>query len=198
MCSSDLFFKNANKAYQAQDYREAAKLYKESLEADVDAAPPAHFFLANSLEQLYRPSKKGEPQNDALLTDAVKEYQLAADKLGAIPGDDNKKLAKLSMEYLVAAYGPDKLAEPAKAEPVVQKMIQMEPSDPANYFALAKIYEDAGIYEEAEKMLLYAQKAALGDAAVYLQLAGYYNRQGEFPKTIEALDRKSTRLNSSH
>ena len=78
------FFKNANKAYQAQDYREAAKLYKESLEADVDAAPPAHFFLANSLEQLYRPSKKGEPQNDALLTEAVQEYQIAADKLGEI------------------------------------------------------------------------------------------------------------------
>ena len=80
----------------------------------------AHFFLANSLEQLYRPSKKGEPQNDALLTDAVQHYQMAADRLGAIPGDDNKKLAKLSMEYLVAAYGPDKLADPAKAEELLK------------------------------------------------------------------------------
>ena len=32
-------------------------------------------------------------------------------------------------------------------------MIQMEPSDPANYFELAKIYEDAGAYPEAEQML---------------------------------------------
>jgi hypothetical protein len=185
------FFKNANKAYQAQDYREAAKLYQESLEADENAAPPAHFFLANSLEQIYRPSRKGEPQNDQLLVDAVKHYQLAADKLSALPQEDAKKLGKLSLEYLVAAYGPDKLADPAKAEPVVQKMIQMEPAEPANYFALAKIYEDAAYYNEAEQMLLYAQKAAPSDAAVYLQLAGFYNRQGEFPKTIEALNQRA-------
>ena len=32
-------------------------------------------------------------------------------------------------------------------------MIQLEPGEPTNYFALAKIYEDAGAYDEAEKML---------------------------------------------
>jgi tetratricopeptide (TPR) repeat protein len=185
------YFKNANKAYQAQDYREASKLYRESLEADPEAAPPAHFFLANSLEQLYRPSRKGQAENDGLLTEAVKHYQAAADKLAVSPLEDNKKLGKLSLEYLVAAYGQDKLADPAKAEPVVQKMIQMEPAEPSNYFALAKIYEDAAFYDEAEKMLLYAQKAAPSDAAVYLQLAGYYNRQGEFSKTIEALNTRA-------
>ena len=53
----------------------------------------------------------------------------------------------------MASYGADKLNDPAKAEPVVQQMIQLEPGEPTNYFALAKIYEDAGVYDEAEKML---------------------------------------------
>ena len=37
-------------------------------------------------------------------------------------------------------------------------MIQLEPSEPTNYFALAKIYEDAGAYDEAEKMLVIGQE----------------------------------------
>ena len=52
----------------------------------------------------------------------------------------------------MAAYGADKLNDPDKAEPVVQKMIQLDPGEPTNYFALAKIYEDAGAYDEAEEM----------------------------------------------
>ena len=36
-------------------------------------------------------------------------------------------------------------------------MIQLEPGEPTNYFALAKIYEDAGAYDEAEKMLVAGQ-----------------------------------------
>lgn len=186
-------FKNANKAYQAQDYRAASKFYRRALEADAAAVPVAHFFFANSLEQLYKPGKKGEPENDALLAEAVQQYQLAGDKLSDSPLPDNKKLGKLAMEYLVAAYAPDKLGDPAKAEPVVQKMIQLDPAEPANYFALAKLYEDAAYFDEAEKMLQYAQKAAPSDAAVYLQLAGFYNRQGDFPKTIEALGQRAER-----
>ena len=97
------------------------------------------------------------------------------------------------MEYLVAAYGPDKLNDPAKAEPVVQRMIQMEPGEPTNYFQLAKIYEDAGAYDEAEKVYQQAKQAKPNDPSVYMQLAGYYNRQGQFDKTIQALEERAAK-----
>ena len=32
-------------------------------------------------------------------------------------------IKRRAMEYLVAAYGPDKLNDPSQAEPIVQKMI---------------------------------------------------------------------------
>ncbi len=183
-------FKSANQAYQSQDYKKAAEFYEEAVAADPNLAQ-AYFYLGNSYDNLYKPSKKGDPANDALLTKAVENYQRAAEKLSASDDPANKKLGTLSLQYLVASYGPDKLNDPAKAEPVVQRMIQLEPGEPANYFALAKIYEDAGAYEEAEKMLQNAKQAKPSDPAVYMTLAGYYNRQGRFDKTIEALEERA-------
>ena len=183
-------FKAANAAYQAQDYKKAAGLYEETLKEDPNLAM-AYFFLGNSLDNMYRPSKKGEPENEALLTRAVENYTLCAEKLGGSAIEDEKKLAKLSLEYLVAAYGADKLNDPAKAEPVLIKMIEMEPTEPSNYAVLAKIYEDAALYDDAEKVLLMSKAAKPKDSSVYLQLAGFYNRQGRFDKTIESLNQRA-------
>ena len=81
--------------------------------------------------------------------------------------------------------------DPSQQEPIVQHMIEMDPQDPTNYFALAKIREDAGDYEKAEEVLLQAKQARPNDPQVYLQLAGFYNRQEEFDKTIEALNQRA-------
>src|SRR3954470_14204746 len=95
-------YKDANTAYQAQDYKKAADLYQATIEADPDAKEtlPAYFFLANSLDNLYKPSKKGDPANDALMEKAVQYYQTAADKLGSSEAPEYKKLGKLSLQYL--------------------------------------------------------------------------------------------------
>lgn len=188
-------FKAANAAYQQQDYKKASEYYAETIAAapDTPTANQALFFLGNSLDNQYKPSKKGDAVNDAFLTRAVDNYQKAAERLSSSADPADKKLGKLSLEYLVASYGADKLNDPAKAEPVVQRMIQLEPTEPSNYFALAKIYEDAGAYDEAEKMLLQAKAAKPGEAAVYMTLAGYYNRQGRFDKTIEALEERAAK-----
>ena len=183
-------FKAANAAYQQQNYVKSAELYEEALKAN-PSLNEAYFFLGNSYDNQFKPSKKGDPANDALLEKAVQNYQLAAEKLSNGTTEDQKKLGKLSLEYLQAAYGAEKLNDPAKAEPIVQKMIQMEPSEPSNYFVLAKLYEDAGAYPEAEQTLQNAKNAKPNDPAVYMTLAGYYNRQGQFDKTIDALEQRS-------
>jgi tetratricopeptide (TPR) repeat protein len=95
-----------------------------------------------------------------------------------------------SLQYLVNAYGAEKLNDPTQAEPVVKAMIQLEPNEPTNYFVLADIYEDSGEYELAEQTYLKAKEVRPNDPAVYMQLAGYYNRQGDFEKTIEALNER--------
>jgi tetratricopeptide (TPR) repeat protein len=183
-------FKAANAAYQQQDYKRAAEMYEQTLQED-PALIEAYFFLGNSYDNQFKPSRRGDAANDAFLEKAVKNYTVASEKLSAGSTEDQKKLGKLSLEYLQAAYGVDKLNDPAKAEPIVQKMIQLEPGEPSNYFVLAKIYEDAGAYPEAEQTLMNAKAAKPSDPSVYMTLAGYYNRQGQFDKTIDALEQRA-------
>ena len=188
-------YKAANAAYQTQDYKKAADLYQEAVTADPDFPDfaPAYFFLGNSLDNLWKPSKKGDPENDKLLQDAVKNYQLAADKLGASENPDYKKYGKLALQYLVAAYGAEKLDDAGKAEPILQHMIQLEPGDPTNYFMLARLYDDAGVPEEAERMYIAAKDARPNDPAVYMSLAAHYNQLGQFDKTIAALEARAAK-----
>jgi tetratricopeptide (TPR) repeat protein len=176
-------FKDGNKFYAKSDWRSAAEKYEEAIKADPNNAV-IYFYLANSYDNMYRPTRKGEPQNDAYLEKAIENYKLAADRI------QDPKLKGLSLQYLVAAYGPDKLNDPTEAEPVVKSMIDLDPSDTTNYFALAKIYEDSGEYELAEETFQRARDAKPNDPAVYLQLAGYYSRQGDFEKTIAALNER--------
>src|SRR4029079_7176591 len=78
-------FKAANAAYQQQDYRKAVPLYEEAIASapETQAAHQAYFFLGNSYDQQFKPSKKGEADNDALLTKAVDNYAKAAETISA-------------------------------------------------------------------------------------------------------------------
>jgi tetratricopeptide (TPR) repeat protein len=183
-------FKAANQAYTQQEYKTAADLYEQTVQADPNLAQ-AYFYLGNSYDNQFKPSKKGEADNDEFLNKAIQNYQTAAEKLSTSDKPEDKTLAKRSMEYLVAAYGADKLNDPAKAEPVVQRMIQLEPQESTNYFMLAKIYEDAGAYENEEEVLLKVKEIKPDDPAVYMTLAGYYKRQGQIEKMIQAAEERA-------
>jgi|KBSSwiStaDraftv2_1062776.scaffolds.fasta_scaffold17183_5 tetratricopeptide (TPR) repeat protein len=180
-------FKEANALYQQQKYEQAAAKYEEVIKASPDTPEgiTSYFFLANSYDNLYKPARKGEAANDAMLTKAIENYKISAEK------ETRPDIKKLALDYLVAAYGPDKLDDPTQAEPMVQRMIQLDPSDTTNYFALANIYENAGNIDEAEATLMKAKDAKPKDARVYQQLAGFYQRQGDFDKLIAAINQRA-------
>jgi tetratricopeptide (TPR) repeat protein len=56
---------------------------------------------------------------------------------------------------------------------------------------LAKIYEDAGAYENEEEVLLKVKEIKPDDPAVYMTLAGYYKRQGQVEKMIQAAEERA-------
>jgi tetratricopeptide (TPR) repeat protein len=180
-------FKDGNLFYAQKDWKKAAEKYESvvSHEDSFDRLPQlatAYFFLGNSYDQLYKPAKQGDANNDAYIQKAIANYRKAADK------NTDVRWKKSSLEYLAAAYGSDKLNDPAKAEPVYQEIIALEPKEPANYMALAKLYEDAGRYDDAEAQYAKATEAKPNDPTVLQGKAGFYNRQGDFPKTISALE----------
>ena len=184
-------FKQANQAYQLQDYDRASKLYEETVANDPNNAI-VYFYLGNSYDNLYKPGEKGKPANDALIQKAVQNYQLAVEKLDANDPVQGK-IKALALQFLMAAYGSEKLDDPVKAEPVVIRLIQLDPGEPANYFQLAKLYEDAGETEAAEKVYVAAKNAKPADANTYVQLAGFYTRQGNFSKAIDAYEQRAQR-----
>jgi tetratricopeptide (TPR) repeat protein len=177
---AQMAFKDANKLYQRADYKAAAAAYEEAVAANPDLNE-AYFFLGNSYDQQYRPARRGEAENDALMDKAIANYKLAATK------SENAEIKTLALQYLVNAYGPDKLNDPSQQEPILRQMIDMDPSDPANYFVLANVYEQNGDYEQAEQLLVKAREVKPAEPTVYTTLAGFYNRQGNFEKTMEAL-----------
>jgi tetratricopeptide (TPR) repeat protein len=179
-------FKEANLLYQQQEYKKAAEKYEIVVASDPTLSA-AYFYLGNSYDQLYKPSRKGEAANDEYLKKAIANYRKCADM------EKDPLLRKRSLEYLVNAYGPDKMADPGQAVPIIEEMIRLEPTEPTNYFVLAKMYEDAGNYEVAEQQLLKAKEMRPNSSDVYMQLAGFYNRQGEFEKTMQALDERAAK-----
>jgi tetratricopeptide (TPR) repeat protein len=182
-------FKQANQAYVGQNYERSAALYEETIANNPDMNT-VYFYLGNSYDNLYQPSRRGEPENDELLNKAVENYALAVERLDS-NDETERQIKALSLQYLMAAYGADRLDDPVKAEPVIINLIENDPSDPANYFQLGKLYEDAAEYEAAERAYMAARDARPTDPAVYLQLAGYYGRMGNFPKAIEAFEQRA-------
>jgi tetratricopeptide (TPR) repeat protein len=173
--------KEAHELYKASKWREASVKYEEAVKADPSLSG-AHFFLANSYDNMYKPSRAGEPENDSYMQKAIEWYKVAAQK------EPDAIYRQRAMQYLVAAYGPDKLNNPAEAEPIVKQMIQNDPNEYLNYLELSKIYESAGRYDDAEAQLLKAREVKPKQPEVYAALSAYYNRQGEFDKTVEALN----------
>src|SRR4051812_30389466 len=181
-------FKDGNVEYARKDWKKAAEKYEEVVKHDdaVQKYPQlqtAYFFLANSYDQLYKPAKQGDAANDAYIQKAIDNYRKAADK------NSDKQWKKSSLEYLAAAYGSDKLNDAAKAEPIYKEIIALDPQEPTNYMALAKLYEDSGRYDDAEAQYAKAKEVKPNDTSVLAAEAGFYNRQGDFPKTIVALEK---------
>lgn len=186
MLKARMALKDAHTAYQQQDYRGAIGKYEEAIAADATQTE-AYFYLGNSYDNLYRPTRRGEAANDALIDNAVTNYKKSVEL------EQNPQLKKLALQYLANAYGADKLNDPAQSEPVVQQLIDLDPTDPLNYFALARIYEDSGDYERAEETLVKARDARPTEPTVYTTLAAFYNRQGNFDGAIEALQSRAER-----
>ena len=63
-----------------------------------------------------------------------------------------------------------------------------DPSNLKNWVDLAKLQEDRRAYDEAEQTLRNALAATSGSREAGMALAGFYNRQGAFEKTMAVLE----------
>src|SRR3954462_12367244 len=125
-------FKDGNADYARKDWKKAAEKYEEGVKHDdaIQKLPQlatAYFFLGNSYDQLYKPAKQGDATNDAYIQKAIANYRKGADSQY-----NDKQWKKSCLEPPAPPHGSNKLTAPAKAEPVSQEIIALEPNEPQN------------------------------------------------------------------
>jgi tetratricopeptide (TPR) repeat protein len=179
--------------YQRADYVPAAEHFEEAIRLNPDF-PFSYFFLGNSYDKMYRPGRKGEAENDAYLEKAVENYRHSIERLKtpeAAEHEQAPQFLNLSYQYLIAAYGSDRLNDFTQAEAVAKELIATTPDEPGNYQALARLYQDQGRNEDAEAMFVKAVEVRPNDPVGYQMLANFYNQQGDFDKTIAAFQKRA-------
>ena len=186
-------FKDANIAYNRGFYEEAIELYEDVLSVIDESGgeselaqnlTPAYFYIANSYDNLY-PLGSQDAESLQTLDEAIRYYELAVEKI------EEPSLRLLSMQYLVSTFGADKANDPSRSEPVLRAMILDDPENSDNYYRLAQLYEEAGLFEDAESIYQAVQSFRSEDPIVYLQLAGFYDRADEFDLTIDSLEQRA-------
>jgi tetratricopeptide (TPR) repeat protein len=176
--------------YQRGDYVPAAEHFDEAIRLNPEF-PFSYFFLANSYDKMYRPARKGEAENDGYLQKAVENYRQSIEHLKGRTEEQAPQFLNLSYQYLIAAYGSDRLNDFAKAEEAAKELIATTPNEPGNYQALARLYQDQGRNEEAEAMFVKATEVRPNDPVGFQMLANFYNQQGDFDKTIAAFQKRA-------
>ena len=175
--------------YQAQNYREAATQVRGG-DHRVSGVPRSGDGVLLPRQQLRQPLQAGAQgrgrqrrvphQGDRKLQDCRPSARRDAD------------IKKLALQYLVNAYGPDKLDDPTQAEPIVQRMMQLDPSDTDELLrARQDLRGCRRTSTRLRRMLNKAREVKPKEAAVYQQLAGFYQRQGEFDKLIAAVQQRA-------
>src|SRR6266545_5846508 len=59
-------FKDGNALYQQADYRAAASEYEAAIASDPEMLD-VYFYLGNCYDNMYKPARKGEAENDSYL-----------------------------------------------------------------------------------------------------------------------------------
>ena len=181
-------FKDGNKLYASNDFRGAAAKYEEAVQADpagelnsCGTSPGCvYFYLGNSYDNLYRPARKGEPNNDALLTKAVDNYKLASEKIS----DPMMKTAVARVPRGGLRPGQAERPDDGRADHQGDDPPRPRTSRPTTSCWPASTRTPAST-KWPSRRCSRPRTSKPNDPAVYMQLAGFYNAQGDFEKTIE-------------
>lgn len=200
-------FDKANKAYTTKEYEEAIEFYTEATEnVPEDNAliqTTLRFFTASSHHLLYRPGATSDPDNEANLEAAVDGYEQTIDVVKTVIDDPLVDEAtregiaiyeRYASEQLAGLYR-DYLDDIEMAELYFNRLIEMDPDNPARWYALGDVYER--FHDPEENPLLekaietYQRPVEMNpdDAIAYRQVANLLNRYGRFDETMDWLAR---------
>ena len=166
-------FKDGNKLYREENWRQAIEMYGKALAHDPDMAE-AHFYLASCHQALYRPGKEDE-ENKLHLDKAIEHYTKAVE----VNRNDTPNLQKVRLNALgalTAIYSEPPLQDYERALGYAQELVKDNPDDSKNLYAIANLYERFGKIQEAEDTYQKVAELNPQDTKACGALAAFYNK----------------------
>ena len=188
---SKVAFKDANKDYKEENYKKAIPGYEKAVKLDPSMAE-GWFYLGSSHQALYRPGKEGA-ENKAHLDAAIENYKKSLETNKA-DHDRLKKVKTNTLAALTAIYSDDPYRSFDDAKRYADQLVQENPNDPKNLYALANLYEKFNKVEDAERTYKQVSDSNPNDPKACGALAAFYNKplwdgRSKFDQAIEVLQR---------
>jgi tetratricopeptide (TPR) repeat protein len=166
-------FKDGNRFYKEEDYRQAIEEYEKAVALKPDFAE-AHFYLASSQQSLYRPGKEGD-ENRMRLDQAIEHYEKSLE-LNKAKTPNLQQLRLNTLGALTAIYSEPPLSDYEKALGYAEQLVRDDPNDVKNLYAMANLYEKFGRVAEAEQTYQRVVEQNPQDAKACGALAAFYNK----------------------
>ena len=150
------------------------------------------FYLGSSHQALYRPGKEGD-ENKSQLDAAIENYKKSLEVNKA--NDERLKRVKLNtLAALTSIYSDDPYRNFEEAYRYAEQLVQENPNDAKNLYAMANLMEKFNKIDEAEKTYKHVAELNANDPKACGALAAFYNKplwdgKSKFDQAIEVLQR---------
>jgi tetratricopeptide (TPR) repeat protein len=193
-------FKDGIKLYREENYKKAVDAYQRAVAID-PSYTEAWFYLGSSHQALYRPGKPS-PENQQRLQDAIDAFKKSLET-NNLSTENLKKVKFNALGALTAIYSEEPFKNYDAAQGYAQQLIQDNPNDAKNLYALANLYEKFEKYNEAEATYKKVFDLNPKDPKACGALAGFYNKplwggKSKFDLSIDMLQKCADMDPSSH
>jgi tetratricopeptide (TPR) repeat protein len=166
-------FKDGNRLYKEENYRQAIPFYERAVELEPNFAE-AHFYLGSAHQSLHRPGKEGD-ENKQHLDQAIAHYEKSLE-VNKADSANVKTLRINTLGALTAMYSDPPLTNYEKALGFAEQLVKDNPNDAKNLYAMANLYEKFGRVAEAEQTYVKVTEQNPNDAKACGALAAFYNK----------------------
>jgi tetratricopeptide (TPR) repeat protein len=187
-------FKDGNKLYKDENYKQAIVEYQRAAELEPGMAE-AWFYLGSSHQALFRPGRE-TPENRQNMEKAIEYYKKS---LETNKGDNEglKRVKANALGALTAIYTEEPFKDFELAQRYANELVQENPNDSKNLYAMANLYEKFGEIGQAEATYRKVAEMNPNDPKACGALAAFYNKplwegRSRFDDAIEILQRCAT------
>lgn len=185
--------KDGNKEYKSENFKKAIEAYQRAVELEPGMAE-GWFYLGSSQQALYRPGKP-DADNKARLDEAIKAYNKALE-VNDGSTERLKTVKQHTLGALTGIYSDEPYRDFDKAYAYAQQLVQENPNDAKNLYAMANLFEKFEKVTEAEQTYRKVAETNPNDPKACGALAAFLNKplwdgKSKFDEAIQVLQRCS-------